>query len=331
MGRREHILRHVDLRGGLGLEIGPLDKPIVMQSEGSVLYVDHASAVDLRAKYKGDPNVSADAIAPVDIIWGGGQLADALAGRGPVQWAIASHVMEHVPNPVGWLGQFAEVLVPGGILSLALPDGRFCFDAKRRTTDVAELITAALTQRVRPTLALAYDFWARRTTVDPSLVWAGAPESPEPHRETFALEKARALLSSDEYQDIHCSVFTPESFVMTFDALMNLDLVPWFVLRDLRPTERGDLEFFVAFERLPADISDEERRQRQAEGIASAGATLASADAPSEATGDEEPGRPLAVLSDRELKMVQLKRAALSALRRSLRRRLGQPPVQEES
>jgi hypothetical protein len=317
MDRRERILRHVDLCEGVGLEIGPLDKPLVARSDASVLYVDHASTEELKEKYRDDPNVSTDGIAEVDVEWADGDLRQKLAGRGPVRWVLASHVMEHVPDPVGWLGQVAEALSPGGTLSLALPDGRFCFDAKRRTTDVSELIAAALTRRTRPTVALMYDFWARMTAVDPAEAWAGTPSGSEPDHEALGLEKCREALTSYDYQDIHCWVFTPQSFLEALSTLMRLDLVPWYSVKDLRPTERGSLEFFVALERLSFDLPDEKRRRLQEESVSRAHASLGAADTPGPVRGD---GSHRLAVSEWELAMIKVKRTAMSTIRRLTKR-----------
>ena len=319
MERKEQLLRHIDLRHGPGVEIGPLDKPIVAVSEASMLYVDHASTEELRAKYHDDPHVSIDEIVPIDVRWADRRLSESLEGRGPVRWVVASHVIEHVPDPAGWLGQIAEVLVPGGILSLAIPDGRFCFDAKRRTTDVSELIAAALSARTRPTVSSTYDFWARMTAVDPVEAWEGRRSALEPDHEALALEKCHQAITSSEYQDIHCSVFTPQSFVEAFDVLMRLDIVPWYLVRDLRPTERGQIEFFVSLERLPAALEPDERRHLQSASVASALASVAAADMPGPSAREGSRMR-VTELSEKELTMVELKRSVLSGARRMSRR-----------
>ena len=154
-----------DLEGRTGLEIGALHHPVVDHRGARVLYVDHASTEQLRAKYADDPAVGD--MVDVDVVWGDRslrtELAAALGEAAAVDFVVASHVVEHVPDLVGWLAELTDVLRPGGVLALAVPDKRFCFDARRRTTDVAEVLDAHLSGRTRPTLAATFDFWTRYT------------------------------------------------------------------------------------------------------------------------------------------------------------------------
>ena len=57
MDRREKLLAGLDLARDKGIEIGPLDHPLVLKSEGDISYVDYADAGFLRDKYREDPNV----------------------------------------------------------------------------------------------------------------------------------------------------------------------------------------------------------------------------------------------------------------------------------
>ena len=50
MDKRKKMLAAIDPSQGIGLEIGPLDSPIVTREMGNVRYVDHASTEDLRVK-----------------------------------------------------------------------------------------------------------------------------------------------------------------------------------------------------------------------------------------------------------------------------------------
>lgn len=70
--RRETLLSRIDISTQVGLEIGPLSRPIVTKTESNnrIFYVDWATADELRAKYRNDPCVTADAIVETDFLWG---------------------------------------------------------------------------------------------------------------------------------------------------------------------------------------------------------------------------------------------------------------------
>ncbi|MGH9153393.1 MAG: methyltransferase domain-containing protein [Acidimicrobiales bacterium] len=55
-------------------------------------------------------------------------------------FVIASHVLEHVANPVALLGDVHRVLRPGGTLLVLLPDRHRTFDRDRRPTPLAHLV-----------------------------------------------------------------------------------------------------------------------------------------------------------------------------------------------
>ena len=54
------------------------------------------------------------AVAPLAVL-----LAVALLAVAAI---LASHVVEHVPDLVGYLNQVADILIPGGVLRLAVPE-----------------------------------------------------------------------------------------------------------------------------------------------------------------------------------------------------------------
>lgn len=75
-----------------GLEIGPLDKPIVPKEGTGVLYADHLPTSELRDKYRGDDNVSNDSIQGIDIVVGQSGIGDAVGSR-RFNYVVASHVL----------------------------------------------------------------------------------------------------------------------------------------------------------------------------------------------------------------------------------------------
>lgn len=133
MDRKEVLLSAID-RNGVGLEIGPSHNPVAPKREGfNVSIIDHLSKSELIKKYQ-NSGVNLAAIEEVDYIWRGERYADLVGQRECYDWVIASHVIEHSPDLIGFLQSCAEVLKPEGVLSLAVPDARFCFDQFRPIT-----------------------------------------------------------------------------------------------------------------------------------------------------------------------------------------------------
>lgn len=105
-GRNALILRGIEPRVMSGLEIGPLNNPVVKKEDGSVRYVDFADTETLRAKPY-DKTINPSDIVDVDYVWGIQPLKEIIGD--PVEYIIAAHVIEHVPDLVGWLHDLHRV------------------------------------------------------------------------------------------------------------------------------------------------------------------------------------------------------------------------------
>ncbi len=249
MERRQRVLNLVLPRGRTGVEIGPLAHPLIHKSDGDVLYADHMPTDALRHHYRDHPTLGpagVDGIVPVDIVLGEGGLAEALRGRGPVDYIVASHVLEHIPDPLGWLAEAAEVMNEGGVFCLIVPDKRFTFDHFRTPTSVGALVAAKLLRLRKPPLSIVYEHFARACAVDRRAVWRGRPVAPRPLSggSAAAHELAERIARDDAYVDVHCSVFTPFSFAVVLEEVLGLGLLP-FECSALEPTRAREDEFFV--------------------------------------------------------------------------------------
>ena len=60
--------------------------------------------------------------------------------REALDFVVANHLLEHLVNPVRFLEQCYQVLAPGGLLFLGLPDKRRIFDRFRRRTTLSDLL-----------------------------------------------------------------------------------------------------------------------------------------------------------------------------------------------
>jgi len=193
MDGRAHALRGIDLRVSPGVEIGPLTRPLVRKDEAEVYYIDRASAAELRAYHRHNPEIDVDAIVEVDFVWGERTLSQCVSGR-RLDWCFAGHVVEHVPDLIGWLAEVEEILRPGGILSLIVPDRRYSFDYLRRTSVLSEAIEAHLMRLRRPSSRQVHDQVANSVAVDTARMWTDAAYRAglKPGREpSFALRRAR--------------------------------------------------------------------------------------------------------------------------------------------
>ncbi len=252
--------QQVDIAGGRGLEIGGLVRPIVTRDMGLIHYADHASTEELREKYAADPGIDVDEIVPVDFVWGSSTLAECSGDAAPFDYVIASHVIEHVPDIVGWLREVAEVLRPGGRLCLVVPDRRLTFDVRRRPSDVAEMVEAYLLRLRRPSLRAIFDHFSRHVEVDTGALWRGDPAYADDASIDLVRgwEYATHAAETGEYMDTHCWVFAASEFVDLLSDLMRMNLID-FKFVGFTPPPVGDFEFFVALEHLDGALSPSEK------------------------------------------------------------------------
>jgi SAM-dependent methyltransferase len=253
-----------------GLEIGPLDKPRFAKGEFRVQYVDHASREDLVAKYATDDAMRdhLDEIVDVDFVWSGDTtLAQAVGDEAPFDYVFASHVMEHAPDLIGWLREIAAVLRDGGLLCLAVPDKRLCFDVNRGLTEIGDLVDAHLRGLRAPGYRQIWDFHSKIVEVDAAALWAGTADYSGQWRQDldpdqWAYELCLKHRDTGEYIDGHCQVFTPASFLDVYAHLVALDLIDYRIATFV-PSAPGTIEFRVVLEKLPADRAPAERRAIQ--------------------------------------------------------------------
>ena len=159
MNRKDKVLASID-RPMRILELGPLTDPIAPKSEGWLTtVVDHASREQLVEKYRSDGNVDTARIVDVDIVWSAGPLEAAVPEElhSSFDAFIASHVLEHIPDPIGLLRSLERVLHPAGVVSLVIPDKRFCFDFFRPLSTTGGLLDAHARGAVRHSRQAHFD------------------------------------------------------------------------------------------------------------------------------------------------------------------------------
>ena len=236
-----------------GVEFGPLSRPLALKQNTEVYYIDHCNTEELKAKYAGDVHAHVDKIVDVDIVSSGEPLADLIGDKAPLDYIIASHVIEHVPDLAGWLLDMHSSLRQGGTLYLVIPDKRFTFDLHRRTASFEEVEAAYQERRKRPGLRLVLDHFANVVNADTWALWddySKVEALSYAHGPEF-LNLAYDHYLEGRYIDIHCWVFTPWSFMSLMGWLTDKYNLG-FKLSHFLTTQSHDLEFYVALEKSAA-------------------------------------------------------------------------------
>jgi len=216
---------------------------VVRRHEAEVYYVDHCSADDLRKKYSGD-HAHIDGIEEVDFIWAEQPLVELIGGKAPLDFIVAAHVIEHVPDLCGWLKEMSDALKIGGRLLLIIPDKRFTFDIYRRLSSFEEVIQAWQERRRRPGLRLVMDHIANVVTADTWKLWddCALADHLDYHHGPEYLSLAAREYAEGKYIDVHCWVFTPWHFMHLMGRMVN-EMGLALDLKYFLTTQDHDLEF----------------------------------------------------------------------------------------
>jgi SAM-dependent methyltransferase len=245
--RRRRMLGEIDVAACWGIEIGALHAPVVSPSECRMIFVDYAPPEELRRTLR-HPGVDPASVVEVDVIWGERPLPDAIPE--PVDFALASHVIEHFPDLIGWFLEIHSVLKPGGTLGLAIPDRRYTFDLYRNESTLAEMVEAHILAYRRPSLRQVFEACAlsRTDRRDPGPLPCrrrdGLPAEVLGRVADVYRWVKEGVSVSPSYIDAHCWVFTPASFLESAEALAIMGCFP-YVVADFFPTEAGAIEFHV--------------------------------------------------------------------------------------
>lgn len=229
------------------IEIGPSFNPIAPKSKGwNSASIDHLTREGLAAKYEAHPGVDVSMIEPVDFIWTGGMLSDAVPQEqhGSFDVFLASHVIEHTPDLIAFLDAAQTLLKQDGTVVLAVPDKRYCFDYFQPLTTTGQVLEAHAKHRQRHSGERAFDHFAYAVTDGGAESWGQRPSQGVQllHGLEFAAQSYALFENSPDYQDLHAWHFVPSSFELLMLELGRLGETDWRV-EYVTPT--AGCEFFV--------------------------------------------------------------------------------------
>ena len=219
---RPYIKRAIAKRDRV-LEIGPSLNPVLPKAEGyNVAVLDHVDQAGLIAKYA-VYGLDTSVIEPVDFVWRGGSLAEAVQHT-RYDAIVAAHVIEHAPDFIGFLTDCSESLTGTGSVYLLVPDKRYCFDFFQPLTDVAKILGDHRAKRTRHSFESFYRA-AAHVNNPTTIAWdqRGLGDPRFPHGDPKAIRDfAQRSSASPAYEDMHANYFTPMSFMMLVDELRYL-------------------------------------------------------------------------------------------------------------
>jgi SAM-dependent methyltransferase len=249
------------------LEVGPGYRPMTPKREGwNSFTTDHGTREELIAKYSSSrfssSGLPVHLIEEVDFVWTAGPLEAAVPQElwGTFDACIASHLIEHIPNPLGFYNSMDKLIVKGGQLLLVVPDKRFTFDFFKPPSVTSEFVQAFFEKRTRHTKRTAFDIYVLNCKTSEAIAWRAGTNLRDIN---FALKDGLSdgMAAYDKidqsedapYVDYHGWVYTPSSFALAALETNALGLTPFNVDRSY-PTE--GCEFYVGLSRGAVGAED---------------------------------------------------------------------------
>jgi SAM-dependent methyltransferase len=217
-GARLDFLRAIgETLSGEGVEFGAGANPFPISPACRIRYADRNSETQiLQRKYFGEsPLVASDLVSDLETM--GGLELDSL------DFIIASHVVEHTPNPLRALRSAYERLRWGGRLVLVVPDKTVTFDRDRAVTPIDHL----LLDYVQPSRERDWEHYVE--------FFEKSFPQPDP------IHAAKGPFAQGD--DIHFHVWTYESFGELIDYVCR-EIVPWSSVWSRPRLSQGDIEFY---------------------------------------------------------------------------------------
>ena len=253
MTRNDKVLQHIKQKGW-GIEIGPSHAPIAPKKEGHAVHIiDHMSREQLIEKYQGH-NVNLDNIEEVDYVWQGESYVELTGKPKHYDWIIASHLIEHTPDLIGFLNDCDAILKDDGVISLVVPDKRYCFDHYRPVTGLSKIIDSHFSKSNIHSPGTVAEFCLNAVLKAGELGWhAGTGgEYSLAHSLDNARDCMKSVLQDKIYMDMHAWCFVPHSFRLIIHDLFSLGLIP-FQEVDFHSTD--GYEFYITLGRQGKGIN----------------------------------------------------------------------------
>ena len=222
------------------LEIGVFDNPtldFIADSEESVTihYADFLSRDELIAR-AGDVGRNPQNVPEIKWV-----LSDGYDQINVLYDAVVSHhCVEHQPDLIAHLLNITSILRPGGWYFFSVPHKYRCFDFFIPESTIVDVVSAHYLEYKKPSFKsiLEHRVFTSHTYQDGINPYNSLQPSVKKR-----IERAFDEFSSNEYVDVHCWQFTPDSMRKILSQLAAFDFIP--NINELKVYPNFD-EFYVA-------------------------------------------------------------------------------------
>jgi len=230
--RRAWLEIHLSVKQPKVLEFGAFDNPTYFKSEADIEYLDYFSKSELAGLHGATKPERVRNAIEVDHVIKAIDFAEQL----PTQFdlLIANHVIEHVPDLIRWLDNASRCLSNSGRIFLSIPHKEYTFDKIRPLTTLSDLLLAYEEKLVAPCVRQVFESLYYYRPIRAEHVWQAASDIPKLigqkrfQTASAAWETAKEKVRSGGLLDVHCTVFTYESFL---DLMRELEVAGYTRLR----------------------------------------------------------------------------------------------------
>lgn len=280
MSSRNHLMADI-AKTDKGIEIAPYHSPLAPKSAGyNCLILDVFDTETLMARGADDPNIPRELlrnIEQVDIVGSATEIASLIdvKDHSTFDYIISSHNFEHLANPVKFLQACEKLLKSGGIIKMAVPDCRACFDYYRPATLLPEWLAAYREERQKPSPEQVFAMSAYTSVLNRK----------DKERTAFSLHEVMGNISikgnlenafsawqdassNADYMDAHCTVMTPASLRLLLEECRQLQLIK---LEIVEISATYGCEFYITLrnsESNTVDLPSPEVFQKRRTGLA---------------------------------------------------------------
>ena len=256
--RRQYIKKVVqNISKAEILEIGAFDRPSFTKSEANIYYCDYFSKEELAKNHSDIKPQRAKNAVDVDYVVKGGNYSEHINKK--FDLVIANQVIEHIPNMIKWLQDISLILKKDGFLFLAISHKEYTFDKLRSVTSLDELTLNNLQDLKAPSIHHISDQLYYHRPVKAHDVWNNnyqhLLEKKRFHNAQDALDEAQKRLNANVYVDVHCNVFTYESFVNIINQLQGAQYIS-FQLHSSTDVTKPHNEFYALLKNGSTEPTD---------------------------------------------------------------------------